>query len=239
MRIDESLNLVVPINHANGQTYWVHSTPISAEVFENFYDPIARTFTKLWQTGIGVTASPRIAYFAMRDLCIQNGTWEGPQGIEELFCNEVWRLTNVLMPTDKGWNMVPFSDLMRRDTFTKRELSEVQNILIFFTVNFCMHKQQVLRLIMSMSQNTWDARVTLLNCTAFRDSLAISTVAASTWRDGKNIVSMLLDWAANEGFEEVSYKYGAKWTTAQHYRQRHLLSALAPIQAIVKMLQGG
>ena len=175
LKINDQLNLVLPVRRADGRTFWVHSMPISAEVFANFYDPIARVFNKLYGGGIGIIAGPKIAYFALRDLCTQAGTWDGVNGIENTLCNEVWRLTNVLLPGANGWDMFPFSDVIRKNMMTAREIQEVKNILIFFIVNFSMHSPQVMRGIMMFSQNTWEARVTSLNCTEFKNSSEIST----------------------------------------------------------------
>lgn len=180
IKIDEKINLVMPIQRGDGRTYWVHSTPISAEVFAEFYDPLGRVFNKLYTGGIGMVAGPKVAYFALRDLCMQTETWEGVQGIENTLCNEIWRLTTVLIPGVNGWDMLPFSDVMRREMMTPREIQEVKNGLVFFTVNFCMHTQSVMRLIMEVSQRTLGARVTPLTCMAFKDSSEIWIEAGST-----------------------------------------------------------
>lgn len=180
VRIDDKLNLVIPVERSNGLTYWVHSTPISAEIFADFYVPIGQVFNKIYTGGIGMVAGPRVAYFALRDICMQSNTWEGPNGVENTLCNEVWRLTNVLMPGERGWNMMTLSDVMRREMISPREIQEVKNNLIFFTVNFCMHTQAVMRIIMDVSQQTLGARVTPLTCTEFKNSSAISIEGESS-----------------------------------------------------------
>ena len=185
IRVDEQLNLVLPVKRPDGKTYHIHSTPISAQIFADHYEPIARVFNKLYAGGIGMLAGPRVSFHILRDLCTKNETWDGPNGVENTLCSEIWRLTNVLIPGTNGWDLIPFQDVMRKNIFTPRELDEVQNILIFFTVNFSMHKAEVMRFVMQTSQGTWDARVTPLNFMGFKNSLVTPIEEGNTGETAK------------------------------------------------------
>lgn len=185
IRIDEQLNLVMPIRRSDDRVIHIHSTPVSAEIFAGFYEPIARVFTKLYDGGIGIMSGPRVAYYVLRDLCTQNDTWTGTNGIENTLCNEIWRLTNVLMPGQRGWEIVPFADVVNRKMLSPREIDEVKNILVFFTVNFSMHKIAVMRAIMSLSRGMWEAQSSSLNCTEYRNFLATQTEAENSGETAK------------------------------------------------------
>jgi hypothetical protein len=53
---------------------------------------------------------------------------------------EIWRLTNVRIPTERGYDMVPFYDLMKgHGQFTVEDIEEVQNFLCFFTAASWVH----------------------------------------------------------------------------------------------------
>ena len=67
MKINRALNLVIPVELESGTVY-IHSTPISREVFEEFYLVISKTFTRIFTEGLGAIGGARIANLMLRDV---------------------------------------------------------------------------------------------------------------------------------------------------------------------------
>ena len=65
LKINRKLHLVIPIEQGN-KTLYAHSTPVEAETFDNFFLPIAKTFSAIYSEGLGVIAGPRIAAKLLR-----------------------------------------------------------------------------------------------------------------------------------------------------------------------------
>ena len=61
MHINRKLNLVIPIERADGSQIFTHSTPISAEVFDKYFLVIAKTFSAIYSEGLGPLGGPRVA----------------------------------------------------------------------------------------------------------------------------------------------------------------------------------
>ena len=55
MKINRALNLVIPIDSEKGQLF-VHSTPISREIFEQYFLVISKTFAAIFSEGLGAIA---------------------------------------------------------------------------------------------------------------------------------------------------------------------------------------
>src|SRR5215831_13634119 len=109
VRISRSLNLVVPVDTEAG-TIYVHSTPISRDVFERYYLVLSKTFAQIYQEGLAAIAGPRVGFLLLRDVAQNtrgtNGApnaWEGTDGVANGLINEIRRLTNVIMPGPAGW----------------------------------------------------------------------------------------------------------------------------------------
>lgn len=49
------------------------------------------------------------------------------------------------------------------------------------------------------------------------------------WRDGRHVISDVLDYAAGPGFGPLAKWAGLEWASAQEYRQRYLIGALAEL----------
>ena len=98
MQIDRSLNFVMPVERENG-TIYVHSMPISRQVFEANFLPISKTFTRLYTDGIGTTSGPRVAALMLREVATEMGIADKIE--RELFA-EIRRLTNVILPGNTG-----------------------------------------------------------------------------------------------------------------------------------------
>ena len=102
MRINKALNLVIPVDWEMGGQIFVHSTPISREVFEQYFLVISKTFAAIFSQGLGAVAGPRIAYLMLKKTAEDMGLWAGPAGVGAGLMNEMIRLSNVIMPDEKG-----------------------------------------------------------------------------------------------------------------------------------------
>lgn len=180
MRIERNLNLVIPVEREGG-TIYVHSTPLSRDVFERYYLVISKTFTRLYGEGLGFTAGPRVAALMLKEVAVSLGQWEGPEGVELGLVSEWRRLSTVITPEEsKGWTSYPLQTAVDRKLLDGDELSEVENCLAFFIVASAMHKRKELPAILAAVGHLWGALVTLLNSTAYMSSLQTSTEDASS-----------------------------------------------------------
>ena len=94
MIINERLNLVLPIYRVPNEPYaWVHSTPISPQVFESNHLLIAKTFAMIHSQGLGEIAGPKVAAMIMRDIAAGRS---GTDTAMVPLLNEMRRLTKVV-----------------------------------------------------------------------------------------------------------------------------------------------
>lgn len=107
MKINEKLHLVMPVYDEDGKTCaWVHSAPVSREVFEAHFLLISKTFSAIHAEGLGDIAGPRVAGLIMKRIAERGKDEEAEASLR----NEIRRLTNVSMRTKTGWDMVPFQE---------------------------------------------------------------------------------------------------------------------------------
>ncbi len=178
MQLNQKLNLVTKIERVDGPTLHVHATPISREVFEANYLVIAKTFTRLYAEGLGVMSGPRVALYVLREVARE---MKREAEVEASLVNEVFRLTNVNFPDERGWSTLPLETAVNRQILTRDEAGEVENLLIFFTCASWMHLQKMVPVILAGAGSFWGARVTSLSSTEFRSSLpTLSETAPST-----------------------------------------------------------
>lgn len=180
MRISRRLNLVLPVDTERGEIY-VHSTPISREVFERHFLVLSKTFAAIYQEGLTVTAGPRVAALMLRQIATDMGVWEGPDGVENGLVAEIRRLTNVITPKEEGgYQILPYHDALRQKLLDADDVSEIEGVLSFFTVVSQMHRPNDLVTILAGMGSLWGVQTTLSNSTEFASSLPISTTAATT-----------------------------------------------------------
>jgi len=181
MRVDRRLNIVVPVETAEGEVF-VHSTPISSDAFRRYYLLIAKTFAKIYNQGLGALAGPRVAAHLLRDAAIEQA---GPLADEEAreaagreaegLLAEIRRLSNVAAPTREGWATIPYQEAIDRGAISKEDADDVENILVFFIVASAMQRGEELDTVRKMTGQLYDARFTSQNYTAWVASLPTST----------------------------------------------------------------
>lgn len=187
MKINRQLNLVVPIERES-QTYRVFSSPISLEVFQTYFRVISKTFARFALDNIGFVSGPRVAAMMLRDVARTTprsddvtANWlDGPDGVELGLMAEIRRLTNVIMPGESGWQVVPFEDAIRRKVFDADEISEVEGAICFFSVNFAVHRRSTAEAIIGAACGMWGMETTLSTLSEYKNSLTTLTQADAT-----------------------------------------------------------
>lgn len=181
MNLDRKLNLVVPVDRADGVKVWVHATPISRAVFETYFLTISKTFAAIYNQGLGAMAGPRIAGLMLKKVATEDGVWEGAGGVEGGLLAEIRRLATLVCPADSagGWQQIPFQEAVDRKLLDEGDVSEVENILVFFIVASAMHRRADLPDVLGIASSLWSAQTTSSNSTEFTGSLQTSTETAS------------------------------------------------------------
>lgn len=179
MKINKKLNIVVTVDTDDGEVF-VHSVPISREIFEKYVFIVSKTLSVLYEEGLTVFAGPRVAAITLRNIAIERGIWDGPQGVENGLMNEIRRLTNVVVPGERGWTTIPFYDAMNSGTLDDTTVAEIEGQLVFFTCVCAMHKPKEIPGLLDGTNEIWGSQSTLLNSTEWAASLPTSTPAASS-----------------------------------------------------------
>lgn len=179
-KLDRKLNIVLQLE--NG---WVHSTPISYSVFEKYFMALSKTFASIYSDGLGAMAGTRVAYLVLKRIAEREDQWEGAEGIENGLMNEIYRLTNVVIPKEGGgWQMQPFYDVKQQGLLDESEQSEVINSLVFFTLVSSMHRKKEQISTLSLMTKLWGGQTTLLSCTEYMNSLQTLIPVANS---GENV----------------------------------------------------
>ena len=175
--IDRNLNIVFPVETSKGKA-WVHSVPISYEVFETHFMIISKTFAEIYSEGLQVAAGPRIAAIMMKRIAQDNKVWEGKEGVQNTLLAEIKRLTNVLVPNDdgSGYGLLPFDTAVGRGLLSINDVREAEGILIFFTCVSCIHTRRQIPGIL-MASSMWGAQATYSSITDYQSSLTTSMKA--------------------------------------------------------------
>src|SRR5882762_7244796 len=160
MKINRRLNLVIPV-YQGDDTLYVHSSPISPDIFEQYFDVIARTYSEIYSGGYGIASAPRIAHMLLKKTAEQHNQWDD---VQKGLLAEIRRLTNVIVKGTNGWETVPYQEVLDKKRIEPEDISEVNNALVFFTVASSMHKRTILEGILNAALGLWGAQTTLSNC---------------------------------------------------------------------------
>jgi hypothetical protein len=187
MRISKKLNLVIPIYGDEADkdaqpTCYVHATPIAQDVFEQYYEVIGKAFNKIHEMGLMSVSSVRLSSLVIRDVAQRDGVWDGATGVQMGLVNEMDRLTNVFMPTDRGWSMLPLEDALKTNLFTDEDAAEVRNAVAFFTLMSTIVRRRELPTLMVIALKLWGARLESSSGMEFQGSLPTLTGTAATPR---------------------------------------------------------
>lgn len=182
MKIDESLNLVLPINDA----LMVYHTPISRAVFEVNYKSLSATKSALASKGIHyqMDAGPRIASLLFMDE-VRLGAEIGADGNPDetsgkAFLAELRRLSMVMIAGNNGWDLMPIDAAIHAGKVDSEEWQEVESALVFFTCHYAMAKKADRQSIGIASASLLRGFATSLVCSEYVASLPKLTTGMTT-----------------------------------------------------------
>lgn len=179
MKLSDKLHIVIPIYESSEVApiiAYVHSAPISTEVFQAHFMLLGRTFSAIYSSGLGPVAGPRVAHLLLNKVAKEQGDELG--GIALM--NEIRRLTNVMLRTEKGWEAFAYDDVVNHGLIDADDLTEVTNAIVFFTVLSATHRRAERRSMIDGAAKLWGAQITSSDFTAFAGSLPTSTAIATT-----------------------------------------------------------
>lgn len=178
MNLDKRLNLVVPIERDDGVTVYMHSTPLSRAVFDQYFYVIAKTFTEIYTGGFMHNTGPRIAAKLLKKVAADVGS-EAVTQVETGLFPEIRRLTNVVAPGAAGWQSLPLNVALQQNLVSADDAEEAENAICFFMLASAMHTKKEARWTVTEAAKLWAGQTTLLNSTEFVASLPMSTPAAA------------------------------------------------------------
>jgi hypothetical protein len=176
VKLNRKLNLVLSVETDNGQIH-IHSVPIGREVFEDNFLVISRAFNAVYTNGLGPVTGPRVAALLLKQEAKTMGIWERTQ---QSLMAEVYRLTNVIAPTDSGWDSMPFDVAKKRGIISEDAAAEVENCIIYFICASSIHLKTELAVATEGLNILWNAQTTLSNATEYMRSLPTLTVEENT-----------------------------------------------------------
>jgi len=177
MKINRKLNLVLSVTRDDGVEVYVHSTPISREIYEANFLALSKTVSSMYEEGLAPGICSRVALLMLKEVATRLNRTEA---IERTLLPEIWRLTNVIMPNEKGYETVPFQTVINNSLLNKEDISEVQNFLTFFTAASWVHKNVELETLIYPLLQSSGGQTTSSNCTEYANSLQTSKLVENT-----------------------------------------------------------
>ena len=188
MKIDRNLNLVMQVQTGRNGLVYIHSASISRSVFEQFYLELGKVFSQCFdsinQAHLALSA-PQLAYPALKSLALKAGNWDGNGGVKFGLINEIVRLTNVIMSTEKGWETIPFDVAVKREILDEDEEAETLSSLVFFTAISKVAPKDLKNSFLEMAGALRNWEISSLDCTAFQNGLPIQTKPETTGKKVK------------------------------------------------------
>jgi len=177
MKIARNMNLIAEVETESGMC-WVHSTPISKEVYRQHFFILSKVFASIFSEGLGVVAGPRVAYLLLEKIAGDMNIWEGESGVRNTLVNEIIRLSNLVYPAEgKGWDNQPLEVALEKGIV---DLDDVIGELVFFTCVSAINKPDQAEVLMVSVAGLWNSQITSLNVTDWTASLPISKPGGST-----------------------------------------------------------
>lgn len=183
MRIDRRLFLVQEIPTETGKVF-VHSAPLSRDVWENYFLVLSKTFAAIMSEGLTVVSGPAIAKMLLKRVAVLSGVWEGDEGVERGLLAEIRRLTNVVIPTGNGWETLPYEQVLARQLIDEDDIEAAEGALVFFICVSAVLRGRVNNerkmMLLNGLGHMWDAQSSSLDVTALAASLQTSMPAESS-----------------------------------------------------------
>jgi hypothetical protein len=192
--INKKLNLVIPLETDVGK-FWVHSVPLSKEVFESNYLVLTKTLSAIYMNGLGPAMAPRVSAMMLRDTAKE---MELEEQIQNNLFQEIYRLTNVLMPQPTGgWQTVPFGEVKMKKLVDEDALAEAENAIVYFIVASAVHIKKELPMAYQGLKQIWNAQIIPSNVTVFSNSLTTSTGEGNTGEKPPEIPKVMVPRASS------------------------------------------
>jgi hypothetical protein len=171
MKLDHNLHLVIPFDGDDGKRFYIHSATIGRHVFEENFIVLGKAFSRLYSEGMGDVSGPRFGALMIRQCANDMGIEDE---VERGLINEIRRLTNVIIRTDKGWETITLTTCMERKLLSEDDFAEVEGAICFFILASSVHKKSVRELFLKVPLQIWGGEITYLNATEYRTSLPTS-----------------------------------------------------------------
>ena len=169
-------------------TVYIHSQSISRSVFEQFYLELGKVFSQCFdninQAHLALSA-PQLAYPALKSISTKAGNWDGAGGVKFGLINEIVRLTNVVLSTEKGWETIPFDTAVKREFLNEDEEAEILSSLVFFTAISKVAPKDLKNSFLEMAGALRSWELTSLDSTEYMNGLPILTKKESTGKKAK------------------------------------------------------
>lgn len=183
VKINRKVNLALTLlNEEGNPRAYVYSAPLGREVFETYFMTLTKTYAAMVENGSEwmFRMGPRVASLMIKRVATLDGSWSGPDGVEQGLMNEVRRLTNVYVLQEKGWDTIPYDDARRDNLLDADEQLEVENALTFFTCCSASMSPMEGNEFLAAVFGLFGAEVSLLSDTEWMNSLPTSTPAGSS-----------------------------------------------------------
>lgn len=177
-RINSRLNLIIPVDGTARGTIYIHTTPLSREVFEQHFKAVALSHTNIFKQGFGVHTGPRIASLLLKEAADELGVLDA---VERGLLPEIHRLTNVLaLEEGRGYVAFPYHEAV--EWMDEDDRAEVENAIVFFILSSAVFRRVDLASFLNLANSLWGALTTSSNCTEYAASLTTSMREEATRR---------------------------------------------------------
>lgn len=171
MRINKKLNLVIPMETDDGGKYFIHARPFSREAFEVNYLLFSQAFSKMIESGIQVTAGPRVAGMVLKDLAATQGNKEAYDSI----ISEIKRTTTVIKGGKDGFEGKNLSSAVAHGDIDDDDLAYIESTICFFILTSAMWRGDKLAASLAFMSGLWGVQTTSLDYTDYISSLRTLT----------------------------------------------------------------
>jgi hypothetical protein len=177
MQINEPLTLVMPFyadDAPDADPYaWVHSIPISRDVFDSHYRMLCRMMADIPAIGGNLSVSINVLMDAAVALDPKNGKSQA-----EALIQEIMRLTEVCVAVPgRGWERMPLEDAQTNAAVLPEDVREAVAAVIFFSAAWHTQPRRTRREFLDFAAKTLGAQIISLSATEFFNSLPMSTAA--------------------------------------------------------------
>lgn len=173
IRISKKLNLVITIELEDGSKIYVHSMPITMPIFDSYWEPIARAYTRIFATPLINVSGPKVAKRTLRKEAEVLGVWDGPSGVQLGLYGEIRRLTSVCLPKEGGgWEMLPYEIVLTRKLLDEESIDHLENMITFFILVSAIQDRKEIKPTLENTSTIWPLRPESLSATEFMTSLS-------------------------------------------------------------------